>query len=77
MKNKWLFLGGITLVLIILASFSFFNKLKIVSTLAGTNEELIVLNNKVWEVTFSKELNPASVNSTSVYILNEEGEKSR
>ncbi|KML35739.1 beta-propeller domain-containing protein [Cytobacillus firmus] len=75
MKNKWLFLGGITLVLIILASFSFFNKLKIVSTLAGTNEELIVLNNKVWEVTFSKELNPASVNSTSVYILNEEGEK--
>ncbi|WP_394583998.1 beta-propeller domain-containing protein [Cytobacillus firmus] len=75
MKYKWLFLGGITLVLIILASFSFFNRLKIVSTLAGTNEELIVLNNKVWEVTFSKELNPASVNSTSVYILNEEGEK--
>lgn len=75
MKNKWLFLGGITLILIILVSFSFFNRLKIVSTLAGTNEELIVLNNKVWEITFSKELNPDSVNNTSVYILNEEGEK--
>lgn len=75
MKHKWLFLGGITLILIIMASFSFFNKLKIVSTLGGANEELIVLNNKVWEVAFSKELNPDSVNSTSVYILNEEGEK--
>ncbi|EWG10169.1 beta-propeller domain-containing protein [Cytobacillus firmus] len=75
MKNKWLFFGGITLILIILASFSFFNRLKIVSTLAGTDEELIVLNNKVWEITFSKELNPESVNNTSVYILNEDGEK--
>ncbi|MDA6131373.1 Ig-like domain-containing protein, partial [Escherichia coli] len=30
---------------------------------------------KVWEVTFSKELNPDSVNNSSVYILNEEGGK--
>ncbi|MEH6988631.1 beta-propeller domain-containing protein [Cytobacillus firmus] len=75
MKNKLLFLGCITLILIILVSFSFFNKLKIVSTLAGTNEELVVLNNKVWEIAFSKELNPDSVNNSSVYILNEEGEK--
>ncbi|URM31237.1 beta-propeller domain-containing protein [Cytobacillus firmus] len=75
MKNKWLFLGCITLFLIILVSISFFNRLKIVSTLAGTNEELVVLNNKVWDITFSKELNPDSVNNASVYILNEKGEK--
>ncbi|MGN7175341.1 hypothetical protein BK139_19950 [Paenibacillus sp. FSL R5-0490] len=75
MKNKWLFLGCITLILITLVSFSFFNRLKIVSTLAGTNEELVVLNNKVWEIAISKELNPDSVNNSSVYILNEEGEK--
>ncbi|MCM3706705.1 MULTISPECIES: beta-propeller domain-containing protein [Cytobacillus] len=77
MKNKWLLIGGITFILIIVASFTFFNRLKIVSTLAESNEELMVLSNKVWKVTFSKELDPDSVNSTSVYVLNEEGEKEK
>ncbi|MBN8201288.1 beta-propeller domain-containing protein [Bacillus sp. NTK034] len=75
MKKKWLFLGGVTMIIIILASFSFLNRLKIVGNLAENNEEVIVLNNKVWEITFSKKLNPDSVNSRSVYILNEKGEK--
>ncbi|EFV76080.1 hypothetical protein HMPREF1013_03718 [Bacillus sp. 2_A_57_CT2] len=75
MKKKWLFLGGITLIIILLAYFSFLNRLKIVSNLAENNEEVTVLKNKVWEVTFSKELNPDSVNNSSVYILNEEGGK--
>lgn len=57
--------------------FSFLNRLKIVNNPAENNGEVTVLDNKVWEITFSKELNPDSVNSSSVYILNEEGEKSR
>lgn len=77
MKYKWLLFGGITLILIIVAAFTFFNRLTIVSTLAESNEELIVLSNKVWVVTFSKELDPESVNSTSVYVLNDEGEKEK
>ncbi|MCM3090031.1 MULTISPECIES: beta-propeller domain-containing protein [unclassified Cytobacillus] len=77
MKNKWLLFGGITITLLILTSFPFFNRLTIVSSLAESKEELIVLSNKVWEVTFSKELDPESVSSASVYVLNDEGEKEK
>ncbi|KON88414.1 hypothetical protein AF332_17430 [Sporosarcina globispora] len=77
MKKKWLLLGVLTLMIISLASFSFLNRFTIVSDLAENNEELIVLNNKVWEVTFSKELKPDSINSSSVYVMNQEGGKEK
>ncbi|GLB60695.1 beta-propeller domain-containing protein [Cytobacillus sp. NCCP-133] len=75
MKKKWLWIGGMMGILILIASFAIGSRLKIVSDLAEMKEELIVLKNKVWEVEFSKELDAQSINSQTVYVLDQEGKK--
>lgn len=60
---------------IVLGSIAYGTRLKIVGDLAGMNEDLIVLKNKVWEIEFSKELEAESVNSQTIYVLDQEGIK--
>ncbi|MBT2688761.1 beta-propeller domain-containing protein [Bacillus sp. ISL-47] len=75
MKKKWLLIGGMAVIFFLLVSVIFGTRLKVISDLAGKSEELIVLKNKVWEVEFSKELDARSVNSQTVYVLDQVGKK--
>lgn len=75
MRRKWLLIGGMAIILFLIVSIVFGTRLKIISDLAGKSEELIVLKDKVWEVEFSKELDAQSVNSQTVYVLDQDGKK--
>lgn len=76
MHKKWIIPSSIFFILIISATIYFTTALNIESAWASSNEQLIVLPNKAWKITFSEKLNRSYINDTYIYVTNEDGVKS-
>lgn len=75
MYRKLIFSISVFLVLIFSATIYFTSSLKIVSAWVETDEEHIVLPNKVWNITFSDEMSLASMKESLIFVTDENGKK--
>ncbi|WLD91614.1 beta-propeller domain-containing protein [Alkalihalobacillus sp. AL-G] len=74
MKKWWWICGGMVLIVCILLGTYFYSQPRVVNNWAS-NDKPIVLNNKVWKVVCSNEIDPLSVTEDHVYVINAKGER--
>ncbi|MFC4323422.1 beta-propeller domain-containing protein [Litchfieldia salsa] len=73
MKKKLLIMCGVVIVSIFTLSILLGMNPKVMNKWA--DEKIVVMPNKKWEIEFSRKLNPKSITSDSIFIVNHKGDK--
>lgn len=74
--KKWLLIVSALSFMGIIFSLFYFTQLKVVGGME-TDNEAIVMKNKIWKINFSEKIDPKTVNEKTVYVLNSNEERQK
>lgn len=75
MKIKWLSLVGLIVLIMSVTTYLFVTQLEVDGGWDDKENPAIVMPNKTWTLSFSEEIDDATVNDKSITVMNEDGEK--